>query len=433
MLKAQSHPLKIARERRNLTQQELADFAGLGIATIQRAERGQKLRPDVRKRLCDYFDRTPLELGLVTENEEEPVNKQSSDISESGNNDVHRREFLQTIGVAGATLFVPSQLATNFEPWERFLKALKRPSNIDETTLNHLEMLAQNSWQLIPDITGVVSNELRDYAINHLLNVTELLEGSHTDTNRKRLTSIGGEFSMIAASMSANLRDFDKAQSFYNVSIEAAREANNQSLEAVGLASLAIRLTHLNQANKALPLVQEARRLTTQSGTTTMRTWLAAVEAEVQANLKDYPACFRALEYAEHVPQQYLISEDPYMTTFNPSLFAGYKGVCHMQFGEPDAAYRVLSEALAHLNSPSISRRCYILTDLASTCIERKEIEEACTYARQALALTIQAKSPALWQRINDIRKQLEAWQDIQDVKDFNDQLRTVKDKPVKK
>src|SRR6266699_5062067 len=161
------------------------------------------------------------------------------------------------------------------------------------------------------------------------------------------------------------------------------------------------------QADRALPLIQEARRLAAHSGTTTIRTWLAAVEAELQPNLKDYTACFRALDDAEHVPQQYLLSEDPYMTTFSPSLFAGYKGVCHMQFGEPEAAYKVLSEALTHLSIPSISRRCYILTDLASACIQRKEIGEACAYAHQALTLTAQAKSPALWQRINDIRQQL--------------------------
>ncbi len=97
-----------------------------------------------------------------------------------------------------------------------------------------------------------------------------------------------------------------------------------------------------------------------------------------------------------------------------------------MQFGESEAAYKVLREALSHLSTPSISRRCYILTDIASACIERKEIEEACTYARQALALTAQAKSPALWQRINDIREELEPWKDIQDVKDFNAQLRKI-------
>ncbi|SRR6266487_918283 len=433
MLKTKKHPLKIAREHRNLSQKQLADFTRLGTATIERAERGARLRPDVRQRLCDFFEMGPLELGLVNEPEVEPERKevdqgldgeQSSEASESEGNDVDRRDFLR---MTGATLLIPAQTALNLEPWERFSKALKRPSSMDQTTLDHLETLAKNSWQLIPDVTGVVSSELRDYTVTHLLNVTELLDGSLTDNTRKRLTSIGGEFSMIAASMSANLRDFDKAQSYYRASIEAARESGNRPLEAVGLASLAIRLTHLDQADKALPLVQEARHLTTQSGTMTTRTWLAAVEAEVQATLRDYKACFRALSDAEQVPQQYVSSEDPYLTTFSPSLFAGYQGVCHMRFGEPEAAYRVLHEALIQLNTPSISRRCYILTDLVSACIERRDIVEACSYARQALALTTQAKSPALWQRINDIYKQLEPWKDVQSVKEFNEQLRAVK------
>jgi len=98
-----------------------------------------------------------------------------------------------------------------------------------------------------------------------------------------------------------------------------------------------------------------------------------------------------------------------------------------MQFGEPDGAYKVLSEALIDVNSSSISRRCYILTGLATACIQRKELAEACKYACQALTLTLQAKSPALWQRINAIREQLELWKDNQDARDFVDQLRTIK------
>src|SRR5712691_1915430 len=188
-----THPLKIARERRNLSQEELAGFTGLGIATIQRAERGKRLRPDVRQRLCDYLGMTPLELGLINEVKEEPErndidqepdSEQIAEISEPGNDNVNRRNFLQSVGATGAALLLHPQITLNPEAWERFSKALKRPSTIDETTLSHL------------------------------LNVTELLEGSLTDATRKRLTSIGGEFSMIAASMSANLRDFNSAQSY---------------------------------------------------------------------------------------------------------------------------------------------------------------------------------------------------------------------------
>src|ERR1051326_2799720 len=186
MLQSKAHPLKVARKRRNITQQELADFTGLGIATIQRAERGQKLRADVRKRLCEFLGKSSEELGLLSDGEaelqtdeagQEPDSKPASEAQEPGTNDVDRRDFLQTVGIAGARFLLPSQQQIRPDLVERFLKALKQPSTIDETTLNHFETLAQSSWQLIPDITGVVSKELRGYTVNQLHDVTEMLDG----------------------------------------------------------------------------------------------------------------------------------------------------------------------------------------------------------------------------------------------------------------
>lgn len=58
------HPLKRERLKRNITQQVVADFTGLGTATIKRAESGKPVNADVRQRLCDYFGKTSDELGL---------------------------------------------------------------------------------------------------------------------------------------------------------------------------------------------------------------------------------------------------------------------------------------------------------------------------------------------------------------------------------
>ncbi len=58
------HPLRLARERRNLTQRMLADFVGVGEATIQRAERGLPLRADTRKLLCDFLGLSNEDLGF---------------------------------------------------------------------------------------------------------------------------------------------------------------------------------------------------------------------------------------------------------------------------------------------------------------------------------------------------------------------------------
>src|SRR5690349_21774055 len=65
------HPLKKARLKLGYTQVMLADFAQAGKATIQRAERGETLRPDTIRQLCQYFSEhyhrevEPQELGLV--------------------------------------------------------------------------------------------------------------------------------------------------------------------------------------------------------------------------------------------------------------------------------------------------------------------------------------------------------------------------------
>jgi hypothetical protein len=94
-----------------------------------------------------------------------------------------------------------------------------------------------------------------------------------------------------------------------------------------------------------------------------------------------------------------------------------------MQFNQHENAYIVLQEALKQLATPSISRRCYILTDLTKVCIQKREIGEACLYANQALTLTVQAKSPALWERIQKVHEQLEPWKDQQSVKNFSEKL----------
>jgi transcriptional regulator with XRE-family HTH domain len=59
------HPLWLERNKRNLTQRMLADFAQVGEATIQRAERGEGVSIYVRQQLCEFFGKSAQELGLA--------------------------------------------------------------------------------------------------------------------------------------------------------------------------------------------------------------------------------------------------------------------------------------------------------------------------------------------------------------------------------
>lgn len=54
--------LKDARDRKGLTQQELARAAGISVPTIVRAERGGEVWPGTGRHLCDFLE---IDLALV--------------------------------------------------------------------------------------------------------------------------------------------------------------------------------------------------------------------------------------------------------------------------------------------------------------------------------------------------------------------------------
>jgi transcriptional regulator with XRE-family HTH domain len=70
MQRSSIHPLRQAREAKNLTLQALADAVGLSEKTIWSAEHNQPVGLYTRKKLCKYFRKTAQELGIVVNKSE---------------------------------------------------------------------------------------------------------------------------------------------------------------------------------------------------------------------------------------------------------------------------------------------------------------------------------------------------------------------------
>jgi transcriptional regulator with XRE-family HTH domain len=60
----QNAHLRTERLRRGWTQRQLADFAGISLSTVERAEKGEAIRVDCIQRLCECLSKSPEELGL---------------------------------------------------------------------------------------------------------------------------------------------------------------------------------------------------------------------------------------------------------------------------------------------------------------------------------------------------------------------------------
>lgn len=161
----------------------------------------------------------------------------------------------------------------------------------------------------------------------------------------------------------------------------------------------------------------------------TVRTWLAAVEAEIHAHLSDREACLKALRDAEHVEDQQDHLRESYWIYFDPSLLAGYQGASLLKLSNQghhhliQTAQTALHQALDLLDPSMKRRQPTLLIDLAGTYVHQKQIEHACACALQATDLAAHLHSPVVLQRLLSLRTTLEPWKDTSAVQELDQSL----------
>lgn len=336
---------------------------------------------------------------------------------------VNRREALQEIVGGGLSFAAASRKlfdSTASPIWERLSRALTKSSYLDETALLHLAQIPKQYWQMR---TTVGYRILLSGFLGHLETVTKLLQISQPPTIHQRLCIIASEIAQYVGAIFFDMKDYPSARAYYHVSIEAAQEANDYSLWAVGLGRMSSLPIYSDLPQKALPHLRQAQDLASRNSAVTTRAWLASVEAEAQANLHDELACLRALKQAEHFLGLSAAGDTPHEVRFDYARLLGYKGICHIRLEQPDEALESLSEGAKLIDSASVRQRSIILVDSAAAYVQKTEVEIACEHAIQALTLTDQTKSELVMLRLHDFRRIVKKWETASYVKDFDEQM----------
>lgn len=345
--------------------------------------------------------------------------------------DKSRRELLQQVpGLVSTALVTPSYALLDPALLDRLSSALAKPSTIDDATLNYLEIHTANYWG---DRHGAViaSCDLLSYVSDLLQKVVMLLEGSLLPTVRMRLCSIASKIAQLVGELLLDMGYYSKARQFHEAAITAAQEGNNRALESIAWGRLSLAWIYGGNMRKAQSSVQEARHLAMWNNTMA-KVWLAAIEAEVQANFGDISTCLKALDEAEQIEDQPHFMEDSYLVHFDRSLLGGYQGACFSKLYHPEdtqsiiyleKAQNALINALALLDPALIQRQPTFLTDLASTYVEQGEIEEACRRAIQAVTFATQIKLQKVIRRLLSLRRKLEPWKDTRYVQALDSHL----------
>lgn len=330
-----------------------------------------------------------------------------------------RRSVLQTLlQMAGTTLFFPPQELLHHDSWERFSMAILKPSSLDLGMLDDLQVITRRYWRLRKNMS---SGELLDTVLGQFQMLVRMLQQSRPTKVSRALFSLASETAQLIGQMLFDRRDLSTAWSYYTLSISFAQTSHSYDLWAAGLGRMGLLMMYSHQAHEALPYLQEAQCLAVED--TVIRSWLAAVEAEVHAETKDAYTCSISLEKARNLlPAS--SKEDIYAVGFHQSRLEGYTGSCYVRLQQSEKALFALDKAVQTLTPDAIRRRSTLFTDQASAHMQLGNIEIACELAHQALLLTGETNSFSVLQRIRVLQQSMQLWSHLSVVAEVEDHLR---------
>ena len=324
-----------------------------------------------------------------------------------------RRQLLHDLLTLASTALV-------LAPYARLYPAdgSEQPAlSVVDTALDDLERITASYWRLCAN----TSLDLLGNVSEHFQTVIHLLKRAQPREVAQRLCQLAGEIAQILGKTLFDLHEYALAWAYYTFSLKAAQAAFNHDLWATGLRCMSLLLIYWDHPREALPLLQEAKQLTIQSAR--IRCWLAAVEAEVHAQLGGADECFEALTSAKLLAASEPLGEDCYAIGFNSSRLVGYEGACFVRLRQPERALPALQQAVALLDPQAIRRRSTLFTNMGIAHAQQGHIQQACALAIQALAITTQTKSLSILERVPLLRRELEPWKEAEAVQDLEKHL----------
>lgn len=314
---------------------------------------------------------------------------------------------------------------------DRLTALFTKPSIVGVSEVRYFDQQTRLYWQARESNT-LSSNALYTSLLKYIDTMTMALARSHSLASRQQLCETISQTVLLTGILLYDMGQYTKAQKQYQIAFQASVEAENPVVQAVIWGWTSFTWTYSQDYQKALYCVQYARHLATPAISTPIQTWLAAIEAEIQAHLLNRDACIKCLDVLDRSLAVNSSLEVTHLFEFDPALLLGYKGVCLQQFydaqkPETRGFLQEAKEALEHalVSEAPPRRKLYYFCDLASAYARQREVEKACDYVTQSLPTLLQfgVGSKTIHKHLLQVRLFLQPYKDTVAVRTFDDQL----------
>ena len=207
---------------------------------------------------------------------------------------------------------------------------------------------------------------------------TELLTATGSGMLRARLAGPVAESALLAARLSFfDVQRPDWAGTFFDTARQAAREAGDPALLSAVLATAAFPPAFAGVAGQARALIRQALEVGLRGASAEQRSWLYAVQSEVEARLGDGRAATEAIVRAEVELGRGGPASPEWLDYYDASRLTGFSGFCQLAAGRPGRAAEALEHNLRGLTPAAGKQRSITLADLAGARARQGEYEES--------------------------------------------------------
>jgi tetratricopeptide (TPR) repeat protein len=221
------------------------------------------------------------------------------------------------------------------------------------------------------------SDELLPAVAGHL-QLTERLLGRADDRTRRTLASTVAEVAGFTAWLYGDLGDLARMQRLYRMADAAVEVSGERGLAAYVRGFFAVRLIERDELLRGRDQLDAARRQAGRQPPQLLRSWLAAITADVQSRLGHGAEATRALDRAESALHNAHEAPAPeWMFGFDRARLLAYAGGCYRRLDQPARAIAALDEALEALSSDCGRRRAEVVLELARSQLLGGQAEEA--------------------------------------------------------
>lgn len=444
--------LQELRDERGWTQQEVAEqigrlawlehkkHVGINAQMVSKYERGEKCPNRMYQELfCLLYGVSVDQLGLGIATKR-PLVQSTSDAS-----------LLATLGGAASVLDQLGEAGAilqpkMFETWKDELmqrRALLKV--IGMTPAMTMSMAAEDSRrtragkptpEIIRDLDHLADKYQQLYhstapaalmtpVLAHLDTIGELLRQSPAAAQRRRLLVNRARVGTLAGRLAFfDLQDPMTARGYYNLSLEAAREAGDHLQAAAALGHVAFIPAAEHSYTAALDYMRGAAHHVSKQPHGPVASWLAAVESELHTNAGSPDAALGAIDRARQaLDRPGLAAKLPWFDYYDAARLGGFAGFATLRAGQLDTARTALTEALAALPRSAVKQRAVFLADLATVELNGGNLDEACRLAADAADQLHLAGYATGAGRLREFRASVDRWKTSPAVRVLDEQL----------